>query len=356
MTKEGRISLYYKDARGSIRVWSIFPSPNGYVTESGLLNGTISQVPHNVVLNESGRDFEDQRDLEIQSKINKQIDKGYRTTVEEASKGRPVNALGFHKPMLAQPFEKVKPEEIESDRFFLQRKYNGFRCVARKFDGVFYSRNGKPFDAIREIIESVGETHGIPLDGEIYSHGLHLNTISSLARKRQPGTQLLKYYVYDAIMDEPYSERLKFLKSLRFGPSVELVPTLEFDYFPDVRAFSEQFIREGYEGAIVRPDGFPYFDGVRSKTLLKVKQILDAEFKVVDILRSVDGWARLVCVTDDGQEFNCSAPGNFEQKTEVLKRKEEYIGKMVTVQFPEWTKYGKPSQPVAVRWRHEDEE
>jgi len=108
----------------------------------------------------------------------------------------------------------------------------------------------------------------------------------------------------------------------------------------------------GYEGLILRDLKMPYEVGKRSKGLIKVKQFMDAEFKVVDILPSAEGWARLVCELP-GDTFKVSAPGTIYQKTEVLKRKDEFIGEFVTVTFANYTIDGKPFHPVAERWRQD---
>lgn len=348
-------SLYYKDVKGSIRVWSVFPTDQGFVTESGMLGGNLIQVPHMVPYGLGSRDQNEQIESMIQSRINKRIDRGYCHTVEQAQSGKPTNALGWHKPMLARRFDKVK--EIDWSMTFVQRKFNGHRCIVRGEDDVAYSRGGKILGAIPEIIEDVGYADGIPIDGELYCHGVPLQTISSWAKKRQPDTHKLTFMVFDAIMDEPYYERLRFLRDIEgsFGPRVKIVPTDMCIGEFNPRPVMEQFIKEGYEGLILRLNDFPYEDGKRSKGLIKVKSYLDKEFKVVRILKSVDGWARLVCEVRPGVYFNCSAPGNFEEKTEVFQNKENYIGRFVNVQFPEYTNDGKPSQPVAVYWRDPEE-
>ena len=114
-------------------------------------------------------------------------------------------------------------------------------------------------------------------------------------------------------------------------------------------------MRDGYEGLILRPEGFGY-EHRRSKGLLKVKKRMDEEFLVVNITRSVDGWAVLHCSTKDGKLFRASAPGTMLEKQQVARRKTEYIGRYVRIAYPELTSAGIPAQPVALNWRTKETE
>lgn len=86
-----------------------------------------------------------------------------------------------------------------------------------------------------------------------------------------------------------------------------------------------------------------------------MKKRNDEEFPVIDIKPSIDDWAILVCETESGRLFSCSAPGSILDKKETLKNKENYIGKQVNVEFVGWTKDKVPSQPIAMYWRDKDE-
>ena len=62
-----------------------------------------------------------------------------------------------------------------------------------------------------------------------------------------------------------------------------------------------------------------------------------------------------MCITDNGKKFKVSCHGDHYEKREVLENIEKYIGKYVTIEYPELTDSGKPSQPVALNWREENE-
>ena len=110
----------------------------------------------------------------------------------------------------------------------------------------------------------------------------------------------------------------------------------------------------GYEGLILRDMNMPYQIDKRSKGLIKVKQFMDAEFKVVDIVPSSDMWAILICeIPGSGLTFRVSAPGTMYQKEGVYRRKDEFIGERVTVSFANYTVDGKPFHPIAERWKQD---
>jgi hypothetical protein len=108
-----------------------------------------------------------------------------------------------------------------------------------------------------------------------------------------------------------------------------------------------------YEGIIVRQEVGGYVAGDRCTSLIKVKQLpgmelIEKEFLVIDILSSKDNWGVLVCRVNDNLTFNTPAPGTMNQKTEILINKHKYIGRYITVEFPQYTDKGKPFHAVAI--------
>ena len=96
-----REDLYYKDAAGNIRQYSVWIEETTLVMEYGVLGGETNvateEIPHGL----AGRTQEEQILLRLKSRVNKKLDKGYVRCLETAKNGKVVNALGFQKPMLA---------------------------------------------------------------------------------------------------------------------------------------------------------------------------------------------------------------------------------------------------------------
>jgi ATP-dependent DNA ligase len=95
-----------------------------------------------------------------------------------------------------------------------------------------------------------------------------------------------------------------------------------------------------------------YEPGKRSSSLVKVKKCMDAEFLVIDVIPSKDGWGILVCKVG-AETFRVPAPGTIENKTEILNNKHKYINRYITVEFFEWTNNGIPFHPRAMNWRED---
>lgn len=343
-------TLYKRDHRGNLRFWSITDEGGGELTiEFGQVGGE-TQVQTEYVEENTVRDIEEQTESRIRSRINKKLDKGYVYDQELAKKKADRNILGFRKPMLAAKFSNIR-EDIDYDSSYFQYKYDGHRCLITNDGGslIAYTRNGKLIDTIDHILTGLKIPEGETIDGELYAHGAKLQSISSWVKRYQENTLKLRYHCYDVVSDGNYSDRLDMLKSFQMGPCAEIVPT--FSYNNSVKIMLVDSISKGYEGLIIRPDGFGYEDGKRSKGLIKVKQFLDDEFRVVSISESKDNWAILNCAMENGTQFSVSAPGTIGFKTYIKDHPNEFIGKYVKVEYSGLTAAGKPFHPVAIMFR-----
>tara|TARA_R110000751_G_scaffold90967_1_gene178374 strand:- start:2864 stop:3916 length:1053 start_codon:yes stop_codon:yes gene_type:complete len=345
----------FKKAKDGIRYWSIDIE---YATacleiEYGWLNGILQSRIEDVEENASGRDVNEQLELRRDSRVKAKIDRGYRHSVEEANKDAGMNALGFYRPMLAKRFDQVR--NINWDNIWCQDKYDGHRCLVRMtYDGpVAYSRQGKPITSINHIISKIMMPVGTTLDGELYLHGASLQKISSLVKRLQPETVNLEYVVYDLVSDEPYHDRYNIIKNINLGSGARLAPTDKGLRQEDVPSMLDTAIFSGYEGLILRDKDSKYEVGHRSKGLIKVKKFQDDEFLVVDVIPSSDGWGILLCTIKSGGKFRVSAPGTMENKMSIIRNKDQYIGKQVTIQYANLTPDGIPFHPVALRFRED---
>ena len=95
------------------------------------------------------------------------------------------------------------------------------------------------------------------------------------------------------------------------------------------------FTSEGYEGIMLKKD-VPYFFG-RSFDMLKYKKFFDKEFKIVDFeegkgnLKGIA--ASVICVGENGTLFKAGVTGTQEYAADLLKNRENYIGKMATIKY-----------------------
>ena len=344
------IQLFKIGARDQVLYWSITSDGNRLIINYGQLDGSMQTKVETVEVNQSGRDLKSQVQLQLTSRVNKQVDKGYCATIDEAVANKGNNALNLKRPMLAK---KYKDAKNVGDNSWLQYKYNGYRCLITNTgeELIAYSRNGKVITTIEHITSNLVIPEGHTVDGELYCHDTSLQTIGSWIKRGQADTAKLEYVMYDTMLDLPYIDRFAAMYDYKIGNAIRLAPIMPYNPTDIVESLVGA-INAGYEGLMVRQNDYRYEPGVRSNSLLKLKQHMDEEFIVIDIHESKDGWAILECyIEHNGLTFRVSAPGDMTNKVNILTNKMQYIGKRITVEFFYWTDGGRPFHPVATDWR-----
>lgn len=337
-----------------MRFWELDADFGEITTRFGTIDGEMQEHTEYVEGN-TLRDEDEQALFKADSKIKKRIESGYRHSIEEAENYDGTNELGYHKPMKALRWDRIKTE-VDYENSDYQNKYDGHRCLITNDNGkkLAYSKNGKLIHTIEHILSDMDVPEGETIDGELYIHGMKLQSIASRVKRMQPESLNLKFNCYDVVAQEDFSERLRFIHSLNLGANANVVPLLNYE--GSVKDILNSAVNNGYEGLIVRPrNGFYYEDGKRSKGLIKVKKFMDMEFLITNVSASRDGWAILHCITHEGQSFTASAPGNMQEKRNALINKHIIIGRYVRVEFAMWTLGEKPFHPVATGYRQLDE-
>lgn len=348
--------LYAKDNNGAIRVWRIGIYDGKIKIEHGQVNGAMQSQVEDVTEGKGGRDRLAQIESRMRSRISSKIDAGYVEDIARAKTERRTNAAGLLKPMLAKKLSDVK--NVDYNNAFVQYKYDGNRCLITKRGGevIAYSRNGKILQNLEHITKDIDLDEGMTIDGELYCHGFPLQTIVSWIKRKQAHTERIKFHAYDTLMDASYIQRLSVLNDLNLHGASEVVPTWQVNTLDHAMEHFKKARKDGYEGSIIRLNDYGYEDGKRSKGLIKVKEWHDAEFAVIDIHESADGWAILECTLSNNKTFRVSAPGNIREKRYVLENKDFYIFRHVRVEFAQYTKDGVPFHPVAIDWRNPKDE
>jgi DNA ligase 1 len=347
-------NLYKVSSGNSTQIWTIFQSaPDEILVRWGTLNGALQQKRERVEKNQSGRSLQEQVFSRIESRINRQRDKGYCDTIEEAKLSIGLNASKLLKPMLAQKYAHQHLNPLIS---YIQYKYNGHRClVTRRNDALIaYSRNGKPITTIDHILNQIDIPEGATLDGELYIHGKALQDIGSIVRKVQPANKELKLIVYDQIRGTKFERRFDQLHNYILGDGCEIAETV-LGFSSDTlkrQAILQMREETGYEGWMVRLNDRGYEPGKRSSSLLKVKANYDMEVMTMGIFRSKDDVVMVgFVIPGTAITGKVTAPGTVQEREDIIKYSEKYIGTMLTIEFAELTKDGIPFHPVAVGWR-----
>ena len=299
----------------------------------------------------AGKSIGEQVALRVNARVRSKLDSGFKRSRDELNNGI-TNQIGLPAPMLASPFASTRGIKLQAA--YIQPKLAGHRCLISNVGA--YSRRGKIIDTIPEILESIKVPEGTVLDGELYHHGVPLQTIASWAKRRQKDTLRLKFHLYDIMIpDMPYSERLQVINSLDVDDRfVEKVETALYDEAVSPVSYIGHYKRLGYEGGILRPGAGLYEVGKRSKTLVKLKSRFDGEYECVDVIPSREGDLG-ICVlkAPTGATFKTIAPGDNYLKNYILQNKEKFIGRWLTVEYAELSLDKIPQHCVAIRWRED---
>lgn len=293
---------------------------------------------------------EEQAVSEFQSMIDKQKDKGY-IEAGKTSKIRPL-------PMLANKFSD-RGSKVQWPAC-VQPKYNGQRML---FDGTTgWSRGGK--EIIPDVIKHLQiDTKGHTLDGELILPGnvLLQETMKATKKFVDGVSDTLLYIVYDIVDPKlTFSERYKILSSIvNSKTSIILAPTHVVNNAAEVMKYHKEFTKAGFEGTMVRDDSEGYNIGHRSNQLLKYKDFVDAEFKIVDVKEGdgkFKGSAVFVCETTAGDDtFRCTPEGTMEYRRELFQNRKKYIGKWLTIRYQELSKDKVPLFPIGVDIRDKED-
>lgn len=367
-------TLYTKAADGSVGEWTVWSIGDEVCTEWGKVGGKMQQSSFKCEAKNVGRANattpEQQAILEAISQWKKKRKKKYFLTSEEAS------APKAPRPMLAKSGKEAKKlEEKLEEGADVQPKYDGLRCLIWRKDEdtddghiTLQSRGNDEYNvqhiewALLPFLSS-----DIVLDGELYAHGVSLQTITSLARRPQEDSVQLTYVIYDFIRkqqpDMEWRQRWEELKSwhaslrsMGLEDCIQLAQTEHVRSVADVERWHDAFVQAGYEGAIIRFSHGRYRFGYRSSELLKWKKFQDAEFPIVGYTNGKGKFSEFPvfrCVTGEGRGFDVMPMGTEEQRRQMLIDAPNFIGKQLTVRFFDWTDERIPHFPVGVAIRPE---
>ena len=336
------------------------------------ISQTISSGKNIGKVNETTK--EQQALVEARSKANKKIDSGYQVVFQSgkfsSASGLSLNkARQIIKPMLAYPYESSDFQN-EKEVYFVQPKLDGIRCIADR-SGNLWSRQGKKIDGVPHIEKSVQSFFAMLsndvefLDGELYSHTLSFQEITSLVRKGVniaiKEAKAVDYHIYDVVQGTTsFVERFYnpiYCAILLMPEHIHVVLTntannTEFDSIHD------RYVNSGYEGMMIRKHDLPY-EYKRTHQLTKYKKFHQEEYEIVDVEkeehRDALGSFLLLLSEKDQTFFNARPSFTEEEKMNIWNDKDEYIGKIATVKFQEFSNENVPRFPVVVGIRHSDD-
>ena len=281
--------------------------------------------------------------------------------------------------MLAHTFRDPKTGKIKNppkgypqapDGWHLSEKFDGYRCI---WDGEnFYSRNGNIFvtpDWFKAYMPA-----GVALDGELFL-GRECFQQCGLFRRKIPDNEEwissnVKYQVFDSPTHPGgFEDRMKFIEKIikdrckcdkkKLGipskVSCPLVMTkqIKVKTEEDVQKHFSALTKMGAEGVMLRAPNSPY-ESKRTSLLLKVKQLFDAECKIIGYkpgtgkYKDMLGAFECQLVKDKKIKFTISG---MDDSIRQNYKKTHPIGTIVTFTYMGTSTSGIPRHPNYLRIR-----
>lgn len=296
-------------------------------------------------------------------------------------------------PILA-PNQAIKLTDIPLP-LLVSYKLDGIRCLFK--DGQMFSRALKSFPNIklRERfihLAKLSKEKNIILDGELLAKSLTFNELSGITRQLDKAIpEDLFFYCFDAIKNEnfnqPFNERLNLYFS-DFGSTIPYVKILEQHLVFNISTINkiyEEALDWGCDGLILRNPKGRYKLGratIKENLIYKLKPFLTfdaqiigviqatevregAEKKINELGRSVTSKkkddriliekASAFVVMYEGKELKVTIAMTDEEKEEVWKNKDKYIGKWIEYKGMLVGAKDLPRHPVFLRWRLDHE-
>ena len=315
------------------------------------------------------------------------------------------------KPMLA---ENQQPDlDTLSFPQFISKKMDGMRIIFYKGQILTRSLKSLPNKQLREKFEPIRkwtEETGNILDGECYSDKLNFQQIISFCMtddftdkksikkfgKVMEIPESLRFYCFDSLKNEEdkrvFIKRIEDIYTLTSptkNPKIYDVATSVDQYEVNTREelenFFEQSLKDGYEGLILKnPNGeykygrttlkenlmyklkpFETFDGKIKGVVQSTEVDPNAEKKINELGRSVTSKkkddritiqkASAFYVDYEGKELKVVLAMTDEEKEEVWKNRDSYIGKWVEYKAMKigMKEDGLPRHPVMIRYRED---
>ncbi len=256
----------------------------------------------------------------------------------------------------------AKKVNLRDQTWMVSRKLDGVRClVVVDENGVAtsFSRSGKQFETLRKVEEEIEalDIRNVVFDGEMCSVDAEGNEdfqrMMKEIRRKDHTVENGLYQAFDMIdladfqsgvsedtlltrlsrLQDTIPEDAKFL-SVLYQERVE-----DEDHLQKWRQDSQN---AGWEGLMLRLD--TTYKGKRSKDVLKVKTMHDAEYRVKDVaygpFRYVQDGKEIeeemlsaVMIEHKGNQVRVGSGFTIEQRQHFLQHPEDILNKVVTVQY-----------------------
>ena len=262
------------------------------------------------------------------------------------------------KVALAEAIDKVP--DFENEEWLGSRKLDGVRCIIRKEQDEIsaHSRSGKEFETLQKVLDDVSKIPGdFVLDGELCLMDKNGNEdfqdVMSEIRRKNHTIENPKFVIFDYLTLEEFDTKVgtatledRYINiqgcDLESTHTLTLLEQHPIDSENTFNNMMEEAKQLGHEGIMIRKN--TGYKGKRSKDILKVKEMHDAEYKVIgatsgDIRIVEDGKEKTInCLSNitiihKGNRVGVGSGFSIDQRKEFHIDPSKILGKTVTVQY-----------------------
>lgn len=318
----------------------------------------------------------------ILSKALQDVRKEYQDKIHEGYSDEAGKVIDLPRAQAGHPYkDQLKPNHFTRG-VAIQPKLDGIRARCWRKEGkvIIYSKEFHPFSWFESIREDLNILFnylpsGVGLDGELYSHEMTFQKLTSVVKTQKtkhPLNDVVQYYIFDLILLqtdlETRTDILKkaYLKATQEQSLPHLV-LLDHAIIHDknlIKEYLDAYIYYGYEGIVMRKvlgtatkkreiEETWYKPG-KNNNLLKLKTFKDEEGTVVDILEGEGretGLAIIRIKDKRGNVFDVRPRGSFEKRKKWFQEKSNYIGARYTFRYQDLSDTGVPRFPVGIAFR-----
>jgi len=292
------------------------------------------------------------------------------------------------KPMLA-PNETI---DIKTLKYPLLASYklDGIRCIFK--NGQMYSRALKQFPNIKlrerfEVLSNDFKCSELIADGELLAKSLTFNELSGITRqldKELPKD--LYFYCFDAILKDNFDETFKtrsdrVSRIVKEVPYLKILPQFIVNTPEEIEPLYEKALAWGCDGLILRDPNGRYKFGrgtIKEGLIYKMKPFKTFDSKIISVIQATEvregaekkinelGRSVTSKKKDDriliqkasafgvmyqDKELKVTIAMTDEEKNEVWKNKNKYIGKWIEYKGMLVGAKDLPRHPVFLRFR-----
>jgi len=355
-------TIYKRDSKGKIRFINFEVTPFGELIRiTGIKDEPSSYVRHLTACHAKniGKKNEttaiEQAKLTMNRSIKSKIKGEYFENIADID----IVVIGC---MTAKRWKEGHKRIKVGQTLNLDRKYDGMRCIthvknsvayleSRDFNDIMKTTNG----AMKHIQEQMSKFPDGIYDGELFNMelGCFQKQMKAIKKYREGISEKVNYNIYDMINDDIFDTRkakINLLIQTSNQPNIKSVETKYYHVVSDnindtsmydhIKSLHDQYVKEGYEGLMIRVGDCPYEMNKRSFGLLKLKVFFDTAAEIIDIIpqdsdpKKGQPICRVLKAEDElivGKEFRTGLAVDHDEQFDMLKNPQNYIGKIAEI-------------------------